>query len=75
MHVSESDRELMLPIIEQMIQEQPVAAKVGIVAVPCMTLDERQRLLSTNPFYFRGNANGVDLNRNFDGFEQSRRGV
>lgn len=69
-HVSESGPELILPIVQKMIKENSELLKqVGIVALPCLTLDERQRMLSTgNPFYFRGNANGVDLNRNYDGF-------
>ncbi len=69
-HVSESGPELIIPAVERMIKNAPdVLKKVGIVTLPCLTLDERQRLLSTgNPYYFRGNANGVDLNRNYDGY-------
>ena len=69
-HVSESGPELILPIMESLLETQPeLLKKVGVKALPCITLDERQRLLSTgNVFYFRGNANHVDLNRNYDGY-------
>lgn len=67
-HVSESGPELMLPAVERLLAEKPeLLEAVGIAALPCVTLDERDRLLSTGyPLYLRKNANGIDLNRNFD---------
>ncbi len=66
-HVSESGPELLLPAVEMLLAERPeLLDAVGIAVLPCITLDERERLLSTGyPLYLRKNANGVDLNRNF----------
>lgn len=67
-HVSESGPELMLPAVESLLAEKPeLLDAVGLAVLPCVTLDERERLLSTGyPLYLRKNANGIDLNRNFD---------
>jgi murein tripeptide amidase MpaA len=67
-HVSESGPELMLPAVESLLAEKPkLLEAVGLAVLPCVTLDERERLLSTGyPLYLRKNANGIDLNRNFD---------
>lgn len=67
-HVSESGPELILPAVEGILKDNPELLKeVGIAALPCMTLDQRNVLLSTgHTLYMRKNANGVDLNRNFN---------
>lgn len=66
-HVSESGPELILGALKKLLEEEPeLLNKVGIAAVPCVTLDERERKLATGyPRYLRKNAAGVDLNRNF----------
>lgn len=70
MHVSESGPELILGALEGILKENPgLLDQVGIAALPCVTLDERERFLSTGyPLYLRKNSRGIDLNRNFDGF-------
>ncbi len=70
MHVSESGPELILSAVERIMAENPsILRHVGIAVLPCVTLDERERLLSTGyPLYLRKNANGVDLNRNFNAY-------
>jgi hypothetical protein len=69
-HVSESGPELILGAVEQLLQDSPeLFEEVGITAVPCVTLDERERLLNTGyPRYLRKNAAGVDINRNFPAY-------
>ncbi len=65
-HAGESGPELILPALEKICTENPDAlANVGIVAVPIMNIDERERLAEGYPYYLRKNAAGVDLNRNF----------
>lgn len=69
-HVSESGPELILGALKKLLDENPhLVQEVGIAAVPCVTLDERDRLLSTGySMYLRKNARGVDLNRNFPAY-------
>ncbi len=66
-HVSESGPELILGALKKILKESPeLVEKVGIAAIPCVTLDERKRKLETGyPRYLRKNAAGVDINRNF----------
>lgn len=66
-HVSESGPELILSAVERLLRETPeLLDHVGLAALPCASLDERQRFLDTGyPLYLRKNANGVDINRNF----------
>jgi hypothetical protein len=70
MHVSESGPELILPAFEGLVRDCPeLLDEIGIAALPCVTLDERARLLESGiPIYLRRNANRVDLNRNFPAF-------
>ncbi len=67
-HVSESGPELIIPALAGVLEERPeLLEEVGIAALPCVTLDEREwKLAEGYPRYLRTNANGVDLNRNFD---------
>lgn len=66
-HAGESGPELILPVIEKLLQENPdVLAKVGLAAIPIVNIDERERLAAGYPYYLRKNAAGVDINRNFD---------
>jgi len=67
-HVSESGPELILPAVERLLKENSgLLEQIGIAALPCVNQDERERLISTGyPLYLRKNAQGVDLNRNFD---------
>lgn len=67
-HVSESGPELIIPALAGVLEERPeLLEEVGIAALPCVTLDEREwKLAEGYPRYLRTNANGVDLNRSFD---------
>ena len=66
-HPGESGPELMVPALERLLEEdRALLAKVRVAALPSVCLDERERLAQGNPWYLRLNANGVDLNRNFD---------
>jgi hypothetical protein len=65
-HAGEAGPELILPALEKIVAENPEALRaVGIVAVPILNRDERERLAQGYPYYLRKNAAGVDLNRNF----------
>jgi hypothetical protein len=65
-HAGEAGPELILPALEKIVTENPEALReVGIVAVPILNSDERERLAQGYPYYLRKNAAGVDLNRNF----------
>lgn len=65
-HAGEAGPELILPALEKIAAENPEALRaVGIVAVPIINSDERERLAEGYPYYLRKNAAGVDLNRNF----------
>lgn len=65
-HAGEAGPELILPALEKISAENPEALReVGIVAVPIINIDERERLATGYPYYLRKNAAGVDLNRNF----------
>lgn len=67
-HVSESGPELILGALEHLLEEKSELLKeVGIAALPCSSLDRRDYMLRTGyTLYLRKNANGVDINRNFD---------
>ncbi|MBS0632063.1 MAG: hypothetical protein JSS11_09130 [Verrucomicrobia bacterium] len=65
-HAGESGPELIVPALERILAEHPeVLREVGIVAVPTVNIDQRQRLAEGYPYYLRKNAAGVDINRNF----------
>lgn len=65
-HAGESGPELMLPAIASLLANHgELLSRVGIVAIPAVNADERERLARGVPWYLRTNANGVDLNRNF----------
>ncbi|HWL52169.1 MAG TPA: M14 family metallopeptidase [Chthoniobacteraceae bacterium] len=65
-HPGESGPELIVPVLEQLLEhERPLLEKVGLAALPSVSLDERERQVEGCPHYLRTNANGVDLNRNF----------
>ncbi|MBN1672287.1 MAG: hypothetical protein JXR37_14705 [Kiritimatiellae bacterium] len=66
-HAGESGPELILPALRRILAEnRRLLKKVGIVALPSVNIDEREREITGAPRYLRTNANGVDLNRNFD---------
>jgi hypothetical protein len=66
-HAGESGPELIVPVLERLLAEDvELLDKVRIAALPSVNLDERERLARGVPWYIRTNANGVDLNRNFD---------
>ncbi len=65
-HAGEAGPELIVPALERLVREDAaLLAKVGVVAVPVVNADERERQAAGVPHYLRTNANGVDLNRNF----------
>ena len=67
-HAGEAGPELIVPALESIVENQPeLLAKAGIVAVPAVNIDARQRLAEGVPWYLRVNPQGVDLNRNFPG--------
>ena len=71
-HPGESGPEIIIPALERMINERKdLLAHIGIAALPSVGADERERLVQGHPCYLRLNANGVDINRNFDsGWEE-----
>ncbi len=65
-HPGESGAELILPAIEGILKHHlELLEYTGIVAMPVVNIDNRQKLVDGVPWYLRRNANGVDLNRNF----------
>ena len=67
LHAGESGPELIIPAFERLIRENgALLEKVGVAVMPSINIDEREQLVNGNPSYLRVNANGVDINRNFD---------
>ncbi|MEM8783919.1 MAG: M14 family zinc carboxypeptidase [Planctomycetota bacterium] len=67
-HPGESGPELALPALRRLLQERPALfERCGLAVLPAVNRDERDRMVAGVPYYMRTNANGVDLNRNFDG--------
>ena len=67
LHAGESGPELIVPALERLADEQPeLLAAARVAVLPSVNLDERESLVDGVPWYLRTNANGVDLNRNFD---------
>ncbi len=65
-HPGESGPELIVSVLERLLEcDRPLLEKVGLAALPSVSLDERERQVEGHPSYLRTNANGVDLNRNF----------
>lgn len=65
-HAGEAGPELILPAIRHMLEHHhDLLQHVGVVAVPAVNIDQRQRMVDGTPWYLRTNAHGVDLNRNF----------
>ena len=66
-HAGESGPELIIPALEGVLGEhEDLLRQAGIAVLPCVNLDNRNRLAEGVPWYLRTNAAGVDLNRNFD---------
>lgn len=65
-HAGESGPELIVPILEKLVMNHPKElSQVGVVAIPSVNIDERERQVQGTPWYLRTNSNRVDLNRNF----------
>jgi len=65
-HAGESGAELLLYSIEQILSNnKDLLEKSGIIIIPVLNIDSRNRLINGIPDYQRKNINGVDLNRNF----------
>ena len=66
-HAGEAGAELCLGVIERIAASRPdLLSKTGLVTLPSVNADERERMVTGNPWYLRTNRNGVDINRNFD---------
>jgi hypothetical protein len=66
-HAGESGPELVVPALERLAAEDAeLLHGARVAALPSVNPDERERLATGVPWYIRRNANGVDLNRNFD---------
>lgn len=66
-HAGESGPEIMFPVMKRMLDEQKeLLARIGISFLMNANPDERERNVSGVPWYLRVNANGVDINRNFE---------
>ncbi len=66
LHAGESGPELLIPAVEQLLSEdESLLKRVGVLLLPEVNIDERERQVEGEPEYLRTNANGVDLNRNF----------
>ncbi|MBN2851964.1 MAG: hypothetical protein JXQ23_04430 [Clostridia bacterium] len=66
-HAGESGPELMLSVIKKLLLEQKeLLFKTGISFLMNANPDERERNVKGVPWYLRVNANGVDINRNFE---------
>lgn len=65
-HAGESGAELFLYSIEQILaQNKDLLSIAGVIVIPVLNIDSRNRLINGIPDYQRKNINGVDLNRNF----------
>lgn len=66
-HAGESGPEILLTAIREILTEKPESLeKCGIAILPVVNADMREVMVNGAPWYIRKNANGVDLNRNFD---------
>ncbi|MCK5811490.1 MAG: hypothetical protein KAG94_01200 [Clostridiales bacterium] len=66
-HAGESGPELMLYIIKKLLKEQhTLLKKIGLSFLINANPDQREKQVLGTPWYLRKNANGVDLNRNFN---------
>lgn len=67
-HPGEAGPEIIIPVLERLVREEPeLLSRVGVLALPSVNIDEREREVEGYPAYLRRNSNGVDLNRNFPG--------
>ncbi len=65
-HAGEAGSELIIPMVQDLAIRRPdLLKKVGVMAVPGVNLDARQKLAEGVPWYLRTTTSGVDLNRNF----------
>ena len=65
-HAGESGAELQLYTAEQLLlKNKDLMSKVGVIIIPVLNIDSRNRLINGVPEYQRKNSNGVDLNRNY----------
>jgi murein tripeptide amidase MpaA len=66
-HAGESGAEPSIYAAERILnEERDLLKKVGLIVVPVLNIDSRERLINGHMNYIRKNANTVDLNRNFD---------
>lgn len=72
-HAGESGAELQLYAIEKMLEDHlAFFKKAGILTIPAINIDARNRLIEGVPGYLRKNGHGVDLNRNYpSGWEEA----
>ena len=66
-HAGEAGAELCLSVLERVARECPeLLEHAGIIALPSVNADERERVVEGYPGYIRKNRNGIDINRNFN---------
>lgn len=66
-HASEPGPEIILKAVRFILESRPeLLDKLGMRLFPTVNVDVREQTVQGEPFYLRKNANGVDLNRNFD---------
>jgi hypothetical protein len=65
-HAGESGAEIHLSTIKQiLLKNYKMLDKAGIIIVPVLNIDNRNRLINGFPDYLRTNIREIDLNRNF----------
>lgn len=65
-HAGESGAELLLYAAERILADhRELLNNAGLVIIPVVNIDSRDRLIKGIPGYQRKNSNGVDLNRNY----------
>ncbi len=67
-HASEAGPEIIIPVLKSLLENhKDIFNHASIIAVPCMNMDQRQKVVEGAPWYLRTNMAFVDLNRNFPG--------
>lgn len=66
-HPGEAGAELCIGVLKNILKNNPeLLKKNGIIVLPSVNADIREKFAKGLPWYLRKNVNEVDLNRNFD---------
>jgi len=66
-HAGEAGAELCLSVAENLLRTRSeLLERVGLILLPSVNADERERVVEGHPSYLRQNRNAIDINRNFD---------